>query len=129
MLDETQKNALRQWYRRPEILNEARSHIDAERWEDLEEFLHMRCLFPLNRTSELPDYLKKDDGTALLPSLNPRNNLEAWQDTVEIGWEVVEEEIGTSRDDVHRAISALQKDSWEAFMKSVEERKKRRGDS
>lgn len=126
MLDDKQKDALKQWYRRPEILQEARTHIEAERWEDLEEFLHMRCLFPLNRTSELPDYLKKDDGSALLPSINPRDNLEAWQDTIEVGWTVVEEELGTSRDDVHRAIAALQSASWDSFMKSVEERKRKR---
>ena len=84
------------------------------------------ALIPLNRTSELPDYLKKDDGSALLPSLDPRGNLEAWQDAIEVGWEVVEAELGVTRDEVHSAIGAQQKDSWDDFMQSVEERKRKR---
>jgi hypothetical protein len=126
MLDEKQKDALRRWYRRAEILDEAKKQIQREYWEDLEEFLHMRCLMPLGRTRDLPDYLKTDDDSALLPSLDPRSNLEAWQDAIEIGWEVIESELGVSRDDVHRAIGKQQKDDWGAFLKSIDERKRTR---
>lgn len=127
MLDDKQKDALRNWYRQPKILDEARQRIKNKYWEDLEELLHMRCLIPLGRTQDLPDYLKTDEGGALLPSLDPRSNLEAWQDAIEVGWEVVETETGVSRDDVHRYIGAQQKDNWDEFMKSVERRKKERG--
>jgi hypothetical protein len=129
MLDDKQKNALRQWYRQPKILDEARKRIEDKYWEDLEELLHMRCLIPLGRTQDLPDYLKTDDGKALLPSLNPRDNLEAWQDAIEVGWEVVASELGVTHDDVHKAIAEQQKDSWDDFMKSVERRKRERGES
>jgi hypothetical protein len=124
MLDEKQKEALRRWYRRPKILDEARKQIQREYWEDLEELLQMRCLIPLGRTPELPDYLKKDDGSALLPSLNPRSNQDAWEDAVEVGWAVIESELGVSRDDVHRAIGKQQKADWDDFLKSIEERKR-----
>jgi hypothetical protein len=129
MLDDRQKDALRRWYRRPEVLDEAREQIRREYWEDLEEFLQMRCLIPLARTADLPDYLKNEDGTALLPSLNPRNSQEAWEDATAVAWEVVEAELGVSHDDVHRAIGKQQKADWAGFMKSVEERKRAREDS
>lgn len=123
MLDEKQKDALRRWYRRAEILDEVRTQVAREYWEDLEELLHMRSLIPLSRTRQLPDYLRKDDGSALLPSLDPRNNVEAWQDAIEVGWEVVEAELGLSHDDVHRAIAKQQKSDWSSFMQSVEKRR------
>jgi hypothetical protein len=88
----------------------------------------MRSLFPLVRTAELPDYLKNDEGEAVLPSLNPRDSQDAWEDAVAVGWAVVEAELGITHDDVHRAIAAQQKDDWASFMKSVEERKKERGE-
>jgi hypothetical protein len=126
VFDEKQKDGLRQWYRQPKIMDEARKLIKHQDWEDLEELLHMRCLFALGRTKELPDYLKNDDGSALLPSVDPRNNLEAWQDTIEVGWEVVEADLGMSRDQGHHAIAESQKTNWDAFMKSVDERKRTR---
>lgn len=129
MLNDEQKNALRKWYRRPEILDQARTRVKNKYWEDLEELLQMRCLIPLGRTQELPDYLMTDDGQALLPSVDPRSNLEAWQDAIEVGWEVVESELGVSRDAVHEAIGKQQKESWEEFLNSVERRKKERGGS
>ena len=129
MLNDEQKNALRTWYRRPEILDQARTRIKNKYWEDLEELLQMRCLIPLGRTQELPNYLMTDDGQALLPSVDPRSNLEAWQDAIEVGWEVVESELGVSRDAVHEAIGKQQKESWEEFLNSVERRKKERGGS
>jgi hypothetical protein len=128
MLDDQQKEALRNWYRQPKILDEARKRIADNYWEDLEELLHMRSLVPLGRTTDLPDYLRDAEGKALLPSLDPRSNVEAWQDAIEIGWEVVEAELGVSRDDVHRAIAKQQKANWADFMESVERRKKERGE-
>jgi len=126
MLDEKQKNALRRWYRRPEVLEEARKQIRREYWEDLEEFVQMRCLIPLSRSADLPDYLKQKDGSALLPNLNPRNNQEAWEDATAVGWEVIEAELGVGHDDVHREIGKQQKADWAGFMKSIEERKRSR---
>jgi hypothetical protein len=127
MLDDKQKEALRRWYKQPKILDEARTRIENKYWEDLEELLHMRCLVPLGRTQELPDYMKTDAGEPLLPNLNPRNNQEAWDDAIEVGWGVIEAELGVSRDQVHAAIGEQQKETWDDFMKSVEERKKERG--
>jgi hypothetical protein len=127
MLDDRQKEALRKWYRRPEILDQARKRIETEAWEDLEELLHMRSLIPLGRTQDLPDYLKTDDGEALLPSVDPRANLEGWQDAIEVGWQVIEAELGVTHDQVHAAIGRQQKDTWDEFLKSVEQRKKERG--
>ena len=126
MLDEKQKEALRLWYKQPKILDEARQRIESQYWEDLEEFLHMRCLIPFSRKEELPEFVKNEDGSSLIPSLDPRSNQEGWQDAIEIGWEVVKAELGVSRDDVHRAIGEQQKDNWDDFLKSVEERKKQR---
>ena len=126
MLDDKQKEALRTWYQQPKILDEARERIERKYWEDLEEFLHMRALLPFSRTEDLPDFVKKEDGTSLLPSLDPRSNQEGWQDAIEIGWDVVEAELGVSRNDVHRFIGEQQKDNWDSFIKSTEERKKQK---
>ena len=120
---------MRRWYRQKHILDQARKRIEDKYWEDLEELLHMRCLFPLARSTELPDYMKNDDGSALLPKLDPRSNLEAWQDAIEVGWEVIESELGVSRDAVHEAIGKQQKATWEEFLNSVEQRKKERDGS
>jgi len=128
MLDEKQKEALRRWYRQPKVLDEARTRIRNEYWEDLEELIQMRCLIPLGRVSELPDYLKTDQGEALLPSLDPRASQDTWEDAIRVGWEVVESELGVSHDQVHAAIGKQQKANWDAFMESVEQRKKERGE-
>jgi len=127
MLNDKQKDALRRWYRRPKILDEARKRIENKYWEDLEELVHMRSLLPLSRTQELPDYLKTDEGQALLPNLDPRSNLEAWQDAIEVGWAVIASELGVSHDDVHGAIGRQQKETWEDFLKSIEQRKREGG--
>ena len=63
MLDVKQKEALRRWYRRPEILDQARKRIEDKYWEDLEEIVHMRSLMPLVRTKDLPDWLKNERTT------------------------------------------------------------------
>jgi len=128
MLNDEQKTALRRWYERSEVLDEARQCVRKENWTDLEEHIQMRSLFPLVRTTELPDYLKNEKGEALLPSLNPRNNQEAWEDAVAVGWSVVQSELGLSHEDVHRAIATQQKSDWESFMNSVEKRKQERGE-
>jgi hypothetical protein len=129
MLDDKQKDALKRWYSRPEILDQAKDRIEKKYWEDLEELLHMRALIPLGRTADLPDYLKTEKGEALLPNLNPKDNQDAWNDAIDVGWSVVEAELGVSRDQVHAAIGEQQKDSWDDFMKSIEQRKKERGES
>jgi len=67
MLDDKQKDALRKWYRRPEIIDQARKRIETEAWEDLEELIHMRSLIPLGRTQDLPDYLKTGDAHLIAP--------------------------------------------------------------
>ena len=54
MMDDRQKDALRRWYSRPEILDEARKLSRQERWEDLEEHVQMAALMPLSRTEQLP---------------------------------------------------------------------------
>ena len=128
MLDDEQKDALRRWYARPEIVDEARKLHDEGRWEDLEEHVNMGSLMPLSKTSELPDYLVKEDGKPLLPSnVNPKKDIEEWQDAVEVGWEIMEREIGVSQELLHRNIAQREKNSWDEFMESVERRKKERG--
>jgi len=130
MLNDRERDALRRWYGRDEVLTEVRMLVDRSRWEDLEELLHMRALFPLSRHSELPDYLLADEGGPLFPTnLNPGQDADKWQDAIEVAWEVVEGEVGLSHDDVHRRIAEQQETDWARFMKSVEERDRARGSS
>lgn len=127
MLTEREHDALVQWYSQKEILDEAERLIRAKAWERLEEHLHMRCLFALSRHSELPDFMRDDDGGPLFPTnLNPGNDLEKWQDGIEVAWEVVEKELSLTHDEVHRRIAAEQKVDWETFVKRAEERRKSR---
>ncbi len=128
MLNDVQKEALRKWYRRPEVMDEARRLIERESWEDLEELIHMYTLMPLRRPSELPDYLKNEKGEALIPSnCSPLNSQEDWQDAIEVGWSVVEAELGVNQGRVNREIKGNEDRTWEAFIQSVEQRKKERG--
>jgi hypothetical protein len=129
MFDDRQREGLRRWYRRSEVLDEARKKIRDENWEGLEELIQMRSLVPLGRTAELPDYLKTGKGEALLPTIDPRVDQDTWEAAVEVGWQVVESELGVSRDRVHEAIGKQQKDDWDAFLASVEQRKRERGES
>jgi len=127
MLTEREHDALVQWYSQKEILDETKRLIRAKAWERLEEHLHMRCLFALSRHSELPDFMRDDDGGPLFPTnLNPGNDLEKWQDGIEVAWEVVEKELSLTHDEVHRRIAAEQKVDWETFIKRAEERRKSR---
>jgi hypothetical protein len=128
MLDDTQKDAIRRWYARPEIVEKARALHRDGLWEDLEEHVHMLSLRPLSDTDRLPDYLRQEDGKPLIPSnLDPRKDIEGWRDAIEVGWEVMEREIGVSQELVHQNIARRQDESWNEFMKSVEARKKERG--
>ena len=127
MLTDREKDALRKWYRQNAVKSEAKRLIDAQAWEALEEHLHMRCLFPLGRHGELPDFMRDDQGGPLFPTnLNPRADLEKWQDAVEVAWEVMEKDFGLRHDEVHRRIARVQKDDWDAFVARGEARKKKR---
>ena len=130
MLDDRQKEALRQWYRGDDVHHEAKRLIDTEDWENLEELIQMRALFGLSRHSELPDYLKDGDKPLIPSNCNPRQDEEGWKDAVDVGWEVVEADFGLSRDEIHLRIRDWQERSWESFLRSVDERKaaKRSGD-
>ncbi len=128
MLDDRQKDAVRRWYARPEIVDKARALHREGRWEDLEEHVNMLSLMPLSDIDRLPDYLKREDGKPLIPSnLNPHKDIEAWRDAVEVGWEVMEREIGVSQALLHQSIARRQEGDWDEFVKSGERRKKERG--
>ena len=127
MLNETQKDALWNWYRRLEVLSEAKRLIETEQWEELEEFVHMHALMPLSRWSELPEYLKNEKGEPLIPNnANPRKDLEEWQDAIEVGWRVIHAEFGIDREQVNRAIKLNEDRNWESFLKRFELRKKQK---
>jgi hypothetical protein len=124
MLNDKQLEGLRQWYRRPDVLDEARRLVKAQEFEALEEHIQMRALFPLSHHGDLPDYMKDDEGKPLLPkNAHPRDDVEEWRDVIEVGWEVVEAELGMSRDDIHLTIKDQQEKSWETFLQSVDDRK------
>lgn len=126
MLNDRQRDALRRWYRRSEVTEEINRLVRREDWEALEEYIQMRALFDLSRHSELPDYLR-DGANPLIPSnCNPRASEEDWQDAIEVAWEVMEADFQLSRDAVHLKIKEWQERSWEAFLQSVEERKRAR---
>ncbi len=128
MLDDRQKDAVRRWYARSEIVDKARALHREDRWEDLEEHVNMLSLMPLSDIDRLPDYLKREDGKPLIPSnLNPHKDIEAWRDAVEVGWEVMEREIGVSQALLHESIARKQEGDWDEFVKSGERRKKERG--
>ena len=129
MLDDRQKDAIRLWYARPEIVERARVLHREGRWEELEEHVNMASLIPLSKTDQLPDYLKQEDGKPLIPSnLDPRKDIEGWRDAVELGWEAMDREIGVSQALLHQKIAEGQDQDWNEFMKSVEKRKKKRAD-
>jgi hypothetical protein len=128
MLTQTQQAAVAQWYTRPEVLDGARQLYEANEPERLEAFLHKEALLPLGRHDTLPDYMRDDEGGPLFPdNLSPMADEASWQDAIEIGWQVIERELGFSHDDVHRAVATEQQDDWAAFLASVEQRKNERG--
>ena len=127
MLDDGQKDAMRRWYSQPEIVDKARALHREGRWEDLEEHVNMLSLRPLSDIDRLPDYLKQEDGGPLIPSnLNPQKDIEAWRDAVEVGWEVMDREIGVSQALLHQTIAQSQDRDWAEFVKRGEKRKKER---
>jgi len=129
MLTKREREALRRWYARPEVLERVRELSEEGRPEDLEVYLHRTCLMPLGQHQQLPDYLRTDEGTPLFENnLNPVVDEEKWQDAIEVGWEVVEDQLGVSHDDIHQTIATAQQDEWEAFLASVERRKTERGE-
>lgn len=125
MLSEKETSALERWYRKDDVLTTAKKLLAAEEWDDLEEHIQMRCLFPISRHSELPDWLRDDEGKPLFPTnLNPRNDLEKWQDAIEVGWRVVEEECGLSRAEIDRKRNREQEEDWRDFLARYEARKR-----
>jgi hypothetical protein len=126
MLNEQERAALKAWYSREKLIDQFQRLIDKEEWEELEEHLQMRCLFPLSRHVELPDYLKNAEGQPLFPTnLNPHKDIELWRDAIEVGWEVIEEKFGLAQADLHRSIAKEQQEDWAKFMARYEERKAR----
>jgi len=125
MLTKREHDALVRWYSQPTILDETKRLAQTKDWEQLDEHLTMRCLLGLSRHSELPEFLRNDDGGPLFPtSLNPAKDLEKWRDAVEVAWEVAEKELGLTQDAVHRSIAEAEQADWEAFLKRAEERRK-----
>jgi hypothetical protein len=124
MLNEKETAALKAWYSREKLIDQFRHLIEKEQWEELEEHLQMRCLFPISRHSELPDYMLDGEGNPLFPTnLNPKKDLEVWRDAIEVGWAVIAENFNLAHDDLHRTIAKEQKDDWAIFMARYEERK------
>jgi len=125
MLTDIEHNALKQWYSRDKVIKEARSLYEQKADEELEELLHMICLVPLSRHAELPDYMLAGEGKPLFPTnLNPAADLEKWQDAIEVGWEVMQEKLGFTHDDIHRRIAEIQDSDWKEFLARAERRKK-----
>lgn len=128
MLSDRERQALERWYAQDKILAQARALYEDEQDEELEEYLHMLCLLPLSRHDELPDYLRADDGKPLFPSnLNPSADEGKWQDAIEVGWQVMQEKLGFSHDDIHRRVAALQERDWKDFLARADQRKKTQG--
>lgn len=128
MLTDEQRQALTKWYSEARVVDEAKQLLKKKAYLALEDFLHKTCLMPLGRHDKLPDYMCDGEGKTLFSTnLDPRVDQEIWQDAIEVGWETMEAKFGVSHDDVHRNIATDQEQDWEAFMESVEQRKKERG--
>jgi hypothetical protein len=127
MLSDRERRALEQWYSQEEVVAAARHLYEAQNDEELEEYLHRGCLLPLSRHSELPDFMKDEKGETLFPThLDPTRDVDKWQDAIEVGWEVLERKFGISHDEIHRRTAERQQSDWQAFLDSVERRKKER---
>ena len=127
MMDEKQKNAIRKWYSQNWILEAVQRTLDAEEWEELESLVHRTVLLPLSKHRELPDFMRNEKGGPLFPtSLSPLQDHKGWSEATSIGWEVVEERLGVSKEKVQGEINVEQDADWDRFMKSVEEREKSR---
>lgn len=127
MLTIEEREAVKRWYSRQEVLDRANELIQQKNFQDLELYLHKTCLLPIGRHDQLPDYLRTAEGAPMFPqNLNPLKEEERWQGAIEVGWEVIRENLGVGHDDIHRNIANEQEQDWEAFLASVEERKKAR---
>jgi len=127
MMNEKEKQALQRWYSQDWILAAVRKALDSEDWDTLEATVQKHALLPLGKHSQLPDYMRDDAGKPLFPtSLSPLQDMEGWQDAIEIGWAVIADKTGISMEAVQAKIRAEIDADWEVFMKSVEERKKGR---
>jgi hypothetical protein len=124
---ETKIQALRKWYTQSWVLDSIRRMYEAQEWEDLEAAVHRNVLFPLSKHDELPDYLRTEEGGPLFPSnLNPLHDHEGWQEAVNVGWEVMREQLKISKEEVQQNIRKEQDQEWDRFIASVEKRKKER---
>lgn len=130
MFSDKERDAVKQWYSQPHVLKRAQEISETGALDELEEWVHKFCLMPLSKHDDLPDYMRDGEGKPLFAdSLSPIKDKEKWQDAIEVGWTVMEEEIGVSLDDVHRFEAKFQKDDWQAFLDSIERRKKERGEA
>jgi len=128
MMQENEKNALRRWYSQEWVLAAVNKAKDMEDWDTLEATVQRNALLPLSKHEQLPDYMCAAEGKPLFPTnLSPLYDQEGWQDAIEIGWDVIREKTGVSMEFVQAQIRAEKDADWEVFMKSVEERKKARG--
>ena len=127
MLTKEEHQALTRWYSQDHVIDKAREFADRGDLEDLEEYVHKTALWPLGRHENLPDFMLDAEGKPVFPTnLDPRADEDKWQDAIEVGWEVMAAKAGVSHDDVHRAIAQDQEGEWERFMKSVQEREKKK---
>ena len=127
MLTQTEREAIERWYSEEQVIQGARRLIAERDYLQLEEYIHKTVLIPLGKQEKLPDYLRNEEGKPLFPTnLDPRADEDQWQDAIEVGWEVIHLKLGVSHNDVHRSVADEQDRDWQAFIASVEERKKAR---
>ncbi|MFH1808147.1 MAG: hypothetical protein ABIJ09_05345 [Pseudomonadota bacterium] len=125
MLSDREREAIERWYAQDKVVDRARALYEDQQDDELEEHLHMLALVPLSRHNELPDFMLDDAGKPLFPgNLNPRADEGKWQDAIEIGWQVMQQKLGFSHDDIHRRIAELQQKDWQEFLARAEQRKK-----
>lgn len=127
-LSDRQEMALRQWYSQTQVLDKALAFLDDGNWSGMEEYLHRDALMPIARIDQLPEFMHDENGTPFFPTgIDPSGNLQLWQDAIEVGWEVMENERGISHDRVHQEIAKIEQDDWDSFVRRAEERKKSGG--
>jgi hypothetical protein len=130
MLTDREREAVTLWYSEDRVLENAKRLVAERDYQQLEEYLHKTALFPLGKHDQLPDYMRDDEGKPLFATnLDPRADEDKWQDAIEVAWEVIHLKFGISHNDIHRKLATEQDRDWDAFIKSVEERKKQRGAS
>ncbi|MHC4944201.1 MAG: hypothetical protein ACYTG7_14400 [Planctomycetota bacterium] len=129
MMNENEKEALRRWYSQDWIIAAVNKAKEQEDWDALEANVQKHALLPLSKHGQLPDFMRTEEGKPLFPtSLSPLYDAEGWQDAIEIGWAVIEEKTGISMEHVQDKLRAEKDADWDVFMKSVEKRKKERGE-